>query len=192
MFTGIVEEIGKVISLKKSSHAIRVEVQAENSLNLGESISVNGCCLTVSELTPHSFFADIVKETLDKTTLLDLKENDLVNLERAMSVGGRFGGHIVQGHVDGVGRIQSKDEANVVTINAPPSILYYVVQKGSITVDGVSLTVKEVDSTGFSFAMIPYTANVTILGRKEVGSRVNLEVDILAKYLEKWIDRTSA
>lgn len=192
MFTGLVEEIGQVIRLDAQAQGVRIEIRAclvMEDLQIGDSLAVNGCCLTVTCRTHDTFTCDIVSTTWEITALCDLHESDPVNLERAMSPGKRFGGHFVQGHIDGTGTIAQKipqrDNSTLVTINAPPSLLRYVIQKGSITVDGVSLTAAECSSSSFTFAMIPHTAEYTILGRKEVRKRVNLEVDLIAKYVEK-------
>ncbi len=192
MFTGLVEEIGKVIHLKEQSKGIGIEISASRvmeDLQIGDSIAVNGCCLTVVELSEGSFSCDIVSVTWECTCLCDLVAGDPVNLERAMSPQKRFGGHFVQGHVDGVGSIAQKirepDDSTLVTINAPMSLLRYIIHKGSIAVDGVSLTVASCSSTSFTIALIPHTLEFTNLGRKEVCKRVNLEVDLIAKYVEK-------
>lgn len=192
MFTGLVEEIGNVLNSQRHSKGVRLEVgatQVLTDLRIGDSISVNGCCLTVVGLTPTSFSCDIVATTWEITCLCDLNTGDLVNLERAMSPLKRFGGHIVQGHIDGVGTVAQKepqaDNSTLIRIEVPEPMLRYVIQKGSVAVDGVSLTVASCNKESFSFAMIPHTASVTILGRKEVGKRVNVEVDLIAKYVEK-------
>ena len=192
MFTGLVEEVGEVVNLDRHSKGVCLEICAKevlSDLSIGDSVSVNGCCLTVVGLTAESFLCDIVNVTWEVTCLCDLKPGDSVNLERAMSPQKRFGGHIVQGHIDGVGTIGQKtaqvDNSTLVEVHAPESILRYVIQKGSVAVDGVSLTVASCNRESFSFAMIPHTASVTILGCKEVGKRVNVEVDLIAKYVEK-------
>lgn len=192
MFTGIVEELGKVRSIEHGAEGIRMEIEAKQVLadaQLGSSIAVNGCCLTVIDLGEGWWAADAVSETLARTCLSDLEEGSPVNLERPMRLEDRLGGHLVQGHVDGTGEIVSSerlaDSAMAVRIGASSKILRYVVEKGSITVDGVSLTVASEGEDGFSVAIIPHTAAVTTLGLKGPGARVNLEVDILAKYVEK-------
>lgn len=188
MFTGIVEELGEVVGLADG----RLRVAAATVLadaTIGASIAVNGCCLTVVHLDvpavgqPGIWEADLSGETLARTGLGDLRAGDVVNLERPLAADGRFGGHVVQGHVDGVGTLEVSPPD--LRIAAPEGILRYLVPKGSVTVDGVSLTVVDVDDAGFTVAVIPHTAAVTTLGHKPPGSRVNLEVDVLAKYVER-------
>ncbi len=192
MFTGIIEELGKVRSIKHGVEGMRIEIEAHQVLldaRLGSSIAVNGCCLTVVDLADGWWAADAVSETLARTCLSDLAEGDPVNLERPMRIEDRLGGHLVQGHIDGAGEIVSlerlADSAMTVRIAADSKILRYVVEKGSITVDGVSLTVASEGEDGFGVAIVPHTAAVTTLGLKGPGARVNLEVDLLAKYVEK-------
>ncbi len=178
MFTGIVQESGRVVSFAGS----RLVVEAELTAPVGDSIAVNGVCLTVVSFPPLSF--DVVRETLERTTLGRLRRGDAVNVEPAARVGDPLGGHIVQGHVDGVGSVRSLED-ELTWFDAPSEILRYVVFKGSIAVDGVSLTVAALDERGFAVALIPHTREVTTLGRLETGSLVNLEVDALAKYVER-------
>lgn len=191
MFTGIVEELGSVKALRREGGSARLTLSAKTVLSgtvLGDSISVNGVCLTVVDMTAAEFSADVAVETLNVTNLGDLKIGARVNLERALQLSARIGGHLVSGHVDAVGRIRSKrEEGNGwrIFIDAPESILRYVIRKGSIAVDGISLTVADTDSTGFSVAMIPHTAKLTTLGYKTAGDSVNLEVDIIGKYVER-------
>lgn len=196
MFTGIIEELGTVESVEDQGDAIRLTIAASEVLGdagLGDSIAVNGCCLTVSARTEASWTADVMLETLDKTSLRGAGPGDPVNLERAVTAEKRLGGHIVQGHVDGVGRVLGRTPSehwDVVEISLPAgrdgaSLGRYVVDKGSITVDGVSLTVVEVGDTSFTVSLIPETLARTTLGSRGVGDRVNLEVDILAKHVEK-------
>ena len=191
MFTGLVEELGRVKSIVRSSRSVRLTVQADKVLQdvkMGDSIAVNGTCLTVVEFTPHSFSADVMPETVDRTVLSALRSGDKVNLERCLRVGDRLGGHIVSGHVDGVGTIyrkESNDIAIIVSIKADASLLRYVVPKGSIAVDGASLTVVNVTADSFSVSLIPHTAGLTTLGHKKEGEPVNLEVDIIGKYVER-------
>lgn len=194
MFTGIVEELGVIKSLSKHLEGARLQIEAQKVLSdvsIGDSISVNGCCLTVVEYHPTHWSCDIVKETLQKTTFPHLEVGDRVNLERSVRLQDRLGGHLVQGHVDGLGKIKAKNDLKDgswwVTIETPPDLLRYIIQKGSIAVDGVSLTVADVKDSTFSFAMIPHTAAVTSLGYKSTGSLVNLEVDMIAKYIERLI-----
>lgn len=191
MFTGLVEELGRIKSIVRSSRSVRLTVQADKVLQdvkMGDSIAVNGTCLTVVEFTPHSFSADVMPETVDRTVLAALRTGDKVNLERCLRVGDRLGGHIVSGHVDGVGTIyrkESNDIAIIVSIKADASLLRYVVSKGSIAVDGASLTVVNVTADSLSVSLIPHTADLTTLGHKKEGEPVNLEVDIIGKYVER-------
>ena len=192
MFTGIVEELGTVESIEDQGDALRLTVRAATVLGdagLGDSIAVNGCCLTVVTSDDDTWTADVMQETLDRTSLLGVAPGDRVNLERAVTADKRLGGHIVQGHVDGVGRIVSRapsEHWDVVTIALPdPDLTRYLVDKGSITVDGVSLTVVEAGVDRFTVSLIPETLARTTLGRRQPGDRVNLEVDVLAKHVEK-------
>lgn len=191
MFTGIVEEMGTLKSLRKGSHSAVLEIQAQvvlEDVHIGDSIAVNGVCLTVTAFTPASFTADVMHETLDRSALARLRPGSRVNLERAMAADGRFGGHIVAGHVDGVGtllRTRRDDNAVWYTIGADPQVLRYVVEKGSITIDGISLTVAAVTDTDFSISAIPHTVAVTVLQDRRPGDLVNLETDIIGKYVEK-------
>jgi riboflavin synthase len=189
MFTGIVEELGTVAGVEDQGDAIRLTLRAENVLEdagLGDSISVNGCCLTVSSLGDDTWSADVMQETLDKTTLGTLAAGDRVNLERAATLATRLGGHLVQGHVDGVGTILDRrpsDHWDLVTIGLPEQLAPYLVDKGSIAVDGVSLTVVEAGSDRFTVSLIPETLSRTTLGHRAVGDRVNLETDVIAKHV---------
>lgn len=191
MFTGIVEELGSVKALRREGGAARLTLSAKTVLSgtaLGDSICVNGVCLTVVDMNAAEFSADVALETLSVTNLGDLKTGAKVNLERALQLSARIGGHLVSGHVDAVGRVRSKrEEGNGwrIFIDGPESILRYVIRKGSIAIDGISLTVADTDSTGFSVAMIPHTAKLTTLGFKTAGDTVNLEVDIIGKYVER-------
>lgn len=191
MFTGIVEEIGTLKAVQKGRHSAVLRIQAKKILedvHIGDSIAVNGICLTVTEFTQSEFAADVMHETMSRTNLGQLRQGSPVNLERAMAANGRFGGHIVSGHVDGTGTIASitrDDNAIWYTISAAPAILRYIVEKGSITIDGTSLTVARVSDKDFAISAIPHTVAVTILGQKKVGDQVNLENDILGKYVEK-------
>jgi riboflavin synthase len=189
MFTGIVEELGHVIALEGD----RIRIGARTVLDgarIGDSTSVNGCCLTVVALGDGWWEADVTDETLDRTNLGDLRPGDPVNLERPVRLEDRLGGHLVQGHVDGVGTIV--EAAPDLRVTAPDGLLRYLVEKGSITVDGISLTVVQPTSDGFTVAVIPHTAAVTTLGTKGVGGRVNLEVDVVAKYVERLLDAHTA
>lgn len=191
MFTGIVEEVGTIRNIKHGQHSAVLTIQAKTVLEetrIGDSIAVNGICLTVTRLFPDGFSADVMHETLNRSSLAGLTAGSVVNLERAMPANGRFGGHIVAGHVDGVGHISDirrDDTAVWYTVHAGPEILRYVVEKGSITIDGISLTVAAVEQDRFSVSLIPHTAQVTILGEKGPGDTVNLETDIIGKYVEK-------
>lgn len=191
MFTGIVEEMGSVKALRRDAGAARLVISASTVLGgtiVGDSICVNGVCLTVVDMTKSEFSADVAMETLKVTNLGDLRTGAQVNLERALQLSARIGGHLVSGHVDGVGRIREKrEEANGwrIFIDAPEAVLRSVIKKGSITIDGISLTVADVDNAGFSLAMIPHTAKLTTLGFKGPGDSVNLESDIIGKYVER-------
>ena len=191
MFTGIVEEVGTIKNIKRGQHSAVLTIQAKTVLEgtrIGDSIAVNGICLTVTRLFPDGFSADVMHETLNRSSLAGLAAGSMVNLERAMAANGRFGGHIVAGHVDGVGHIANirrDDTAVWYTVHAGPEILRYVVEKGSIAIDGISLTVASVEADRFSVSVIPHTAEVTLLGRKHAGDTVNLETDIIGKYVEK-------
>jgi riboflavin synthase len=191
MFTGIVEELGTVAAIDDLTDAIRLTISASEVLEgtgLGDSIAVNGCCLTVVSVDGGAWTADVMKESLDKTSMGAVRPGDPVNLERAVTAEKRLGGHIVQGHVDGVGEVLRREPSEhweVVEISLPPGLARYLVDKGSITVDGVSLTVVEAGPTSFTVSLIPETLARTTLGRRRPGDRVNLEVDILAKHVEK-------
>ncbi len=191
MFTGIVEEVGTIKNIKRGQHSAILTIQAKTVLEetrLGDSIAVNGICLTVTRLFPDGFSADVMHETLNRSSLARLTEGSMVNLERAMAANGRFGGHIVAGHVDGVGHIANirKDDTAVwYTVHAGPEILRYVVEKGSVTIDGISLTVAAVDGDGFSVSTIPHTVAQTNLNQRRRGDSVNLETDVVGKYIEK-------
>jgi riboflavin synthase len=191
MFTGIVEELGHVRSVVPNEGGARLVIEADTVLEdaqLGASIAVNGCCLTVVAWDRWAWSADAVIETLERTNLGDLEAGDAVNLERPVRLSDRLGGHLVQGHVDATGSIRGRepqsDGSTLVTFDAPADVLRYVVHKGSITVDGVSLTVARREPTSFAVALIPHTLEVTTLGTHKVGDRVNLEVDLIAKYVE--------
>jgi riboflavin synthase len=193
MFTGIVEELGHVVALDRGDDSARLTVAGPlvtSDAVHGASIAVNGVCLTVVDHGDGEFTVDVMAETLDRSSLGGLAVGDRVNLERAMSATSRFGGHIVQGHVDGTGEILSRtpgDRWEAVRLSLPPALSRYVVEKGSITVDGVSLTVSALDDSSFSVSLIPTTLALTTLGHKGVGDTVNLEVDVLAKYVERLI-----
>lgn len=191
MFTGIIEEIGKISNIKRGARSAILSIQASKVLedaHLGDSIAVNGVCLTVTTLNGDVFTADVMNETLSRSSLGSLRAGSPVNLERAMAAGGRFGGHIVSGHIDGTGRIASvtrDDNAVWFRIMADKKLLRYIVEKGSIAIDGISLTVAKTDSESFSVSINPHTIGQTILGTRKVGDTVNLENDIIGKYVEK-------
>ncbi|MBQ6987212.1 MAG: riboflavin synthase [Oscillibacter sp.] len=190
MFTGIIEETGHIRTVTRGRHSSILSIGAAEilaDLKTGDSVSVNGVCLTATTVDGGGFTADVMHETLDRSTLGQLAAGDIVNLERAMPAGGRFGGHIVSGHIDGVGRVVSvrrDDNAVWYTVEAPPELRRYIVEKGSIAVDGISLTVARVDARTFAVSVIPHTLGVTTLGARRVGSGVNLETDIIGKYVE--------
>lgn len=197
MFTGIIEELGTVTNLTKLEDSIRVEVEGSlvhSDLKKGDSVAVNGVCLTAAEVTEGGFVADVMQETLDRSSLSKIATGDRVNLERAMSGAGRFGGHVVQGHVDGVAKIISREPSEnweVVKVEIPGELAKYVVHKGSITFDGVSLTAHEVQGNIVTLSLIPETLRLTTLGHKVAGDLLNVEVDILAKHIEKLIEARS-
>ncbi|WP_405084596.1 riboflavin synthase [Microbispora sp. NBC_01389] len=191
MFTGIVEELGEVVALESLGDSARLTVRGPvvtGDARHGDSIAVNGVCLTVAGAEGDSFTADVMKETLVRSALGALRPGSRVNLERAVRAGQRLGGHIVQGHVDGTGEVLSREPGEhweVVRISLPAGLARYVVEKGSIAVDGVSLTVAAVTGDSFAVSLIPTTLELTTLGRKQPGEPVNLEVDVIAKYVEK-------
>ncbi len=193
MFTGIIEEIGRVESVVKSAKSSRITIKAKKVLEgvkLGDSISTNGVCLTVTSFDSGKFSVDVMAETIRRSNLRNFSPGDEVNLERALSLGDRLGGHIVSGHIDGVGTIEDfekEDNAVWITISASIEILKYIVQKGSIAIDGVSLTVAYVDNEVFKVSVIPHTKDMTTLLGKKVGAGVNLECDVIGKYIEKFL-----
>ncbi len=196
MFTGIIEELGTVEAVEDGGDAVRLTVRAPHVVtdaNLGDSVAVNGCCLTVAEKDLETFTADVMRETLDKTSLGAADVGGRVNLERAVTATTRLGGHIVQGHVDGTGAVLARAKSEhweVVSVSLPAHLARYLVPKGSVTVDGISLTVVEVEDDGPSFtvSLIPETLARTTLGLKQAGDPVNLEVDVIAKYVERLLD----
>ncbi|MEU1483352.1 riboflavin synthase [Streptomyces sp. NPDC005752] len=198
MFTGIVEELGEVTAVEKLDDASRFRLRGPvvtEGAKHGDSIAVNGVCLTVVDLGENEFTADVMAETLDRSSLGALEAGSRVNLERPMALGGRLGGHIVQGHVDGTGRIVERrvsENWEIVKVSLPDGLSRYVVEKGSITVDGVSLTVVEAGRDHFTISLIPTTLALTTLGIKEPGDPVNLEVDVLAKYVERLLGHGAA
>ncbi|MGI6712550.1 MAG: riboflavin synthase [Bacillota bacterium] len=194
MFTGLVEELGAVVSLVKGAKSAKLTISASKVLDdvkIGDSIAVSGVCLTVTTYGNGHFQADVMAETLDKSNLGQLKIGEKVNLERALCLGDRLGGHLVSGHIDGVGTIKSQkvtDIAVVTKVQAPPELLKYVIRKGSIAVDGISLTIVDVDIDQFTVSLIPHTAKVTTLGYKSIGDKVNIETDVIGKYVEKLLN----
>jgi riboflavin synthase len=198
VFTGIIEELGEVVAVERTGDAallrLRGALVAEGASH-GESIAVNGVCLTVVETGTGEFTADVMAETLNRSNLADLTPGDRVNLERPMKLGGRLGGHLVQGHVDGTATLLARDPGTnweTVTVALPAALARYVVAKGSITVDGVSLTVVTVTDDRFTIGLIPTTLGLTTLGRKQPGDVVNLEVDIFGKYVERLLAHQEA
>ena len=187
MFTGIVEEVGRVRSVGNGRIEIAAEKVTEGTA-IGDSIAVNGVCLTVAAFTRGGFAADVMPVTLQHTALGTLRSGDRVNLERALTLTSRLGGHIVSGHIDGVGRVKSveaKENARILRIEAVPPLLRYIVPRGSVALDGVSLTVAEVDDKGFSVSLIPHTRQATALDGKKAGAPVNIENDVIGKYVDK-------
>lgn len=191
MFTGIIEETGTIKQIKRGADSAVLFIEAKKVLEgtkIGDSIAVNGICLTVTSMKDGCFSADVMHETIKRSSLSDIRAGSHVNLERAMACDGRFGGHIVAGHVDDTGTIkdiQRDDNALIFTIGASPKVLRYIVEKGSITIDGISLTVSAVSASDFCVSIIPHTIANTILKDKKAGDVVNLETDIIGKYVEK-------
>lgn len=191
MFTGIVEEVGNILQIDRGSKSSVLHIGGKlifDDLKIGDSVAVNGVCLTVTTLSSSSFTADVMSETLSRSSLGALTRNSPVNLERAMAANGRFGGHIVSGHIDGTGTIESiKKDDNAVwySIKTSEKLMRYIVEKGSIAIDGISLTVARVTKDAFSVSIIPHTIKATILGTKSTGDMVNLENDVVGKYIER-------
>ncbi len=198
MFTGIVEEIGIIRDIRRGSGSCILTVNAHTVLediHVGDSIAVNGTCLTVCRYDGSCFSADVMPETMQRTNLGSLIPGSPVNLERAMAADGRFGGHIVSGHIDGTGTVSAMrrdDNAVWVTIAASPQVLHYIVEKGSVAIDGISLTVAKISETDFAVSVIPHTGAQTTLLRKKPGDPVNLECDIIGKYVEKLCSRETS
>lgn len=198
MFTGIIEEVGTVKEIIRGSMSVKFNIKCLKILDdikVGDSIAVNGVCLTVVNLGKEWFSADVMPETVRKTGLGKLKLSDRVNLERALKLSDRLGGHIVTGHIDGTGTIVGiciEDNAIWLTIKAPKNIIKYIIMKGSVALDGTSLTVAYVDDRYFKVSIIPLTASATVLGTKKVGDSVNIECDIIGKYVEKLLDCSKA
>ena len=197
MFTGIIEEVGAIKQITHGQHSEVLNIQARTVLEntkIGDSIAVNGICLTVTRLFADSFSADVMHETLNRSSLAGLMVGSRVNLERAMAADGRFGGHIVSGHIDGTGVIRSlirEENAIWVSIGTSPQILHLIVEKGSICIDGISLTVASVSDASFTVSVIPHTREQTTLASKGVGDKVNMENDVIGKYVERLLPRAS-
>lgn len=193
MFTGLVEELGKVKAINRGPKSVRLTLAARKVLSdvkLGDSIAVNGTCLTVVDFGDDWFTADVMPETVERTVIAKFKLGDIVNLERTLAIGDRFGGHIVSGHIDGVGIIrclQKDDNAVVIRIETGPEVMRYIIKKGSIAIDGISLTIVDYGDDWFTVSLIPHTASMTTLGIKSTGSLVNLETDVIGKYVEKML-----
>lgn len=191
MFTGIIEEVGTVKDINKSRDSFILTISAEQTMrgtDIGDSIAVNGVCLTVTSMTEKTFTADVMHETMDRSSLSDIKPGGRVNLERAMAADGRFGGHIVSGHIDGIGTIANmRKDGNALwfSISAPKKIMKYIIEKGSVALDGISLTVAEVSENSFSVSVIPHTMENTCLLNKKENDGVNIENDLIGKYVEK-------
>lgn len=193
MFTGLVEELGKVRQIRQGPQSARLTIEAPiilEDVKLGDSIAVNGVCLTVTDFGGREFSVDVMAETLRRSNIGQLKLGDVVNLERALRMGDRLGGHLVSGHIDGTGRIKGQEKldiAVVIEIEAPPQVMKYIVPKGSIAIDGISLTVVDHTKDSFRVSLIPHTGAVTTLGVKGPGAVVNLEGDMIGKYVERFV-----
>ena len=195
MFTGIIEGLGTITGIQPSNQGKKLSIEADFSLNetkIGDSIAVSGACLTAVTLDNKNFQVDVAPETLSKSTLGDSRVGERVNLERALQLSGRLDGHLVSGHVDGVGTIKSKENkgnAIIITINIPESLANYMIKKGSVAVDGISLTINNCDNNSFEVRIIPHTAKLTTVGFKKAGDAVNIETDMIGKYVEKFVKR---
>jgi riboflavin synthase len=193
MFTGIIEEIGEIASVQRGTKSVILTIKADKILEdtkTGDSISTNGVCLTATKIGKGYFTADVMHETIDRSSLGGLSKGSKVNLERAMKADGRFGGHMVAGHIDGIGKIvdiKKDDNAIWYTISAKPEIIKYIIEKGSIAIDGISLTVAKITESDFSVSIIPHTIGQTTLGFRKKGDVVNLENDLVGKYIEKFL-----
>ncbi len=193
MFTGIAEELGKIKSMDFAARSVKITIEAKKvlvGLKIGDSIAVNGTCLTVVNFTQHTFMADVMPETVKSTVLSQLKNGSVVNLEPALMLTSRLGGHMVSGHIDGLGTItgiEKDDNAIVFTVDVKENIAKYIVKKGSVAVDGISLTVVDCTSHCFRISLIPHTAEVTAFGIKKIGDIVNIETDIVGKYIERFL-----
>jgi len=192
MFTGIIEGLGTIKNIARESGGVRIEVHSDYTLEnvrIGDSIAINGACLTVVDITDDAFKVDIAPETLAKSTMGEAKVGNKVNLERALRLGDRLDGHMVTGHVDGIAKVRARRSAENAVLfgfETPQELCDYIVEKGSIAVDGISLTVNACDSKGFEVSIIPHTANVTTLGAKRVGDVVNIETDMIGKYVQRF------
>ncbi len=197
MFTGIIEDIGEITAVKRGAVSCELSIKGNiifDDLKLGDSVAVNGLCLTVTSIHENIFTADVMAESMRRSNLSSLQKGSKVNLERAMSANGRFGGHIVSGHIDGTGFIRSlvrEDNAVWVTIGTDENIMRYIVEKGSVSIDGISLTVAKTFKDAFSVSIIPHTGKETTLLSKKAGDKVNLECDVIGKYVEKLIGKSS-
>jgi riboflavin synthase len=195
VFTGIIEEIGKIDQIKKAAASMVLSISARKILkdvHIGDSISINGVCLTVTSFTDSRFQVDVMPETFEATTLRDLTAGSRVNLERAMAAGGRFGGHFVNGHVDGIGtikRLEQVENAVYVEISVPKELTPYFIMKGSVAIDGTSLTVFGLSDDSITVSLIPQTRGDTVLGQKKTGDKVNVECDVMAKYFQRFYEQ---
>ncbi|MDX2440071.1 MAG: riboflavin synthase [Desulfobacterales bacterium] len=198
MFTGIIEGFGTISGIKPSGQSRRMAINADYELDntkIGDSIAVNGACLTVVSFSGKRFEVDVSPETVAKTTLGKAKIGDRLNLERALCISDRIDGHLVSGHIDGIGKIKSRkteENAIIITFNIPESVSYYIIKKGSVAVDGISLTVNECDHESFQVSIIPHTAKLTTLGFKKISDSVNVETDMIGKYVERFVTQTKA
>lgn len=194
MFTGIVEEIGKIIKVERGVKSSKLTIGGNkifSDLKLGDSVAVNGVCLTVTSFSKGVFTADVMNETLSRSNLGVLKQGSAANLERAMIADGRYGGHIVSGHIDGTGvitKVEQDDIAVWYTVSADNKVMKYIIEKGSVAIDGISLTVAKVTESNFAVSLIPHTAKETVLGLKKIGDTVNLENDVVGKYIEHFLN----
>jgi riboflavin synthase len=193
MFTGLIEDVGEIVQIGKKENFFQLTIASHFDLDaqgIGASISVDGVCLTVVKLDKQKFTVDVSPETLERTTLQKRKRGDLVNIERALRISDRLGGHLVTGHIDGVGTIKSidkKENSLVISIEGPKGISPYLIEKGSVGLDGISLTINKVTGNAFSVNIIPHTAQITTIGRRKVGDEVNIETDLIGKYVEKFL-----
>ncbi len=198
MFTGIIEEKGIIENIISGTKSCKLTISGNvifDDLKLGDSVAVNGVCLTVSKLLTNAFEADVMAETMRRTAMGNLKKGSCVNLERAMQLNGRFGGHIVSGHIDGVGTVINKiieDNAVLVTVSADSNIMKYIIYKGSVTLDGISLTVADVKNDRFTVSIIPHTAKETTLLDKNTSDKINIECDVVGKYVEKFVAKSES